>query len=568
MFKSFGANAALAGVVFAVVGFSIALATSNRGTEPTPFTAPRTVSSNLNFANALLPNGVRDLGDAVVGSACFVRTIGVTGGLPPFTYSITSNANGLAANKLTLVQRPLVGLFGTTAGAVIPLTATPGPLTFGVSVFDSVLSSNSNAFTINILSGQNQFRFALTQLNDGQRFRDYECALPVINGAPPYNFAVVPGTITAGGKAQSSLTAIGLNLTPDGMVIGQPLVSGTVTFTAACTDAGGNFAKSRNGTTTNQIVTLNVLANVLVTNTVVVTQFNANGDTSVGGKDKVTLTAQLNLNGKPLSSLPGPITFRMGNALVVSGTGSKGKFDLTDARAAAAKTPKVKASINKNGLLKATFSNQSFGTRSSFGPIGTSTVIPIQISVGDAVDGMTVVSASTKTQKGTKFNMKYKLGTVPKGGVSGTLAGAFIVTAVTGKDDTKGGTGDSWKVSFLSVPPSGSSFANAGSSATVKIGKSFSDTTTITANKNSIKSVKVNAKTPNKISTLTMSDKGKGSYQTGPLDAALTGINQASKSTTSTVYATEIDLGTLFGGAGSGIIFPKKNQWTSKNPSK
>jgi len=190
----------LFGVVFAVVGFSIAIATSNRSVpESQQIAEGRSLSSNLNFANARLSNGNRDLGDAVVGSACFVRTIGVLGGLPPYTFSITSNANGVTADSLALVSTPMAGLFGTALGANITNATVAGPLTFGVAAVDS-MSSNANAsFTLNILSGQNQFRFALGQLNDGLQLRDYQCSLPVINGKAPYNFGVVSGSVLAGG---------------------------------------------------------------------------------------------------------------------------------------------------------------------------------------------------------------------------------------------------------------------------------------------------------------------------------------------------------------------------------
>ena len=79
----------------------------------------------------------------------------------------------------------------------------------------------------------------------------------------------------------------------------------------------------------------------------------ASGDTATGGKDKASLTAQLNLNGQTVSSLSGPITFRIGDAEIATGSGSKGKFALEGgARAAAAKPASVKASINANGQLK------------------------------------------------------------------------------------------------------------------------------------------------------------------------------------------------------------------------
>jgi hypothetical protein len=551
-----------------LIGFSYAVATSPRSTpESGPAAADRMVGSSLNFANVKLANGNRDLGDAVVGSACFVRTIGVLNGIAPYSFSISSNANALAANNLGLVSMPLVGLFGTAGNGIIPLTASAGPLTFGVSAQDSLGSNATAAFTLNILSGQNQFRFALAQLNDGVQYRDYECALPVINGTPPYTFSEVAGSVIAGGKSQTNLKAVGLSLSSDGMLIGQPTVSGTISFTAACSDARKLAARSRDGTTTNQLMTLNIQGNVVVSNTVVVTSFSAKGDTATGGKDKATLTAQLNLNGHPVSSLSGPIVFRLGAAVITTGAGTKGKFELLK-KGGVAKAPSVKAAVTASGQLKATFSNQSFGTRGSFGPFNASNIFPIQITVGNVIDGLSVINAGAKPQKNTKYAMNYTLGTIPKGGVSGTVAGAFILTGVTGKDDTKGVVRDAWKVSFIAVPPSGRSFNSAGTSATVSIGTNFSDKQTISAAKGVVKTGKIAAKSVDKFTRLSMSDKGKGSYQTGPLDSTLTGIRPASKSTAQINYGTEIDLGKFYGGAGSLAIFPKKSQWSSKNPVK
>src|SRR4029079_793881 len=96
----------------------------------------------------------------------------------------------------------------------------------------------------------------------------------------------------------------------------------------------------------------------------------------------------------------------------------------------------------------------------------------------------------------------------------------------------------------------------------------FSDKQTVSAAKGVVKTGKIAAKSADKFTRLSMSDKGKGSYQTGPLDSTLTGIRPASKSTTRINYGTEIDLGKFYGGAGSPALFPKKSQWSSKNSVK
>src|SRR5262245_19916034 len=102
-------RSALLTIFLALVGGSYAIATSSRSTPDSQSpAADRMVGSNLIFANAKLSNGNRDLGDAVVGSACFMRTIGVLGGIAPYTFSVSSNSNALVADNLALVSMPMV----------------------------------------------------------------------------------------------------------------------------------------------------------------------------------------------------------------------------------------------------------------------------------------------------------------------------------------------------------------------------------------------------------------------------------------------------------------------------
>src|SRR5581483_9843501 len=132
--------------------------------------------------------------------------------------------------------------------------------------------------------------FAVSKLSDAMQYRDYVDNLDTINGntlngARTYSLI---GTVGAGSKTFTSLDAIGLHLSTDGTVMGNPLVAGLLTFTVRCIDGSGNIAKSRNGLQQDQPVTLNVQGNASISSTVVCTALSVKGDTtsnSRGNKD-------------------------------------------------------------------------------------------------------------------------------------------------------------------------------------------------------------------------------------------------------------------------------------------
>jgi hypothetical protein len=581
MYKQAGfARAACIAMVMALAAFSYAIATAGRGIEVAP-AAGRAISSNLNFANPFVDPTLastldRDIGDAVIGSAV-LRHITALGGVKPYTFTTTT----LASN--TSLGLDSDGLFHTvpvtTVGTVTtygPLTGTPGLFRFNVTVKDSFGSqghSKTEPYRLNILANTvNAFRFAISGLSDGQQYREYVDNIAVINGKAPFKYTATG--ITLAGKAVSTLESIGLTIGSDGTVFGVPLQSGLLTFTANVTDATGAKALARSGTGVGQTISLTINANVTLNNTVVCTALTASGDTTTGGKDKLSISGLFNPG--IFSKLTGNVTVQVNGYTISGAIGAKGKVTGLSLQAlATAKVPALTGTISPKGTFKFTVSNESFGRNNliAVSPVtGLQLNTMVHVTIGNSVDGMNSISAFNKG-KGTKFSFSYKLGTFNKTGViNPTLGGAFILTSVSGKDDTKGGTGDSWKVALVAVPPGGGAapvvFAGA-TSASVSIGNSFTDTEAVTSNKGVVKTGKLDTKTNNKLTKLQLSEKGKGSYQTSFIASSQTGIPLGTAGSSAGVnYTTNVTLlngsTAFYGGDGALTIFPKSKGWSSQ----
>ena len=67
--------------------------------------------------------------------------------------------------------------------------------------------------------------------------------------------------------------------------------------------------------------------------------------------------------------------------------------------------------------------------------------------------------------RGSKFSLDYKFG-------PGNLGGGFLITSVTGKDDSAE-TGDSWMIKFIALPPDLESLATAVPFAAVERAESW-----------------------------------------------------------------------------------------------
>ncbi|MCY3018753.1 MAG: hypothetical protein NTW87_06960 [Planctomycetota bacterium] len=596
-------RAALLGVLFAMVGFSYALATSAGLSEASASAAGRAVGTNvaLQFTNPFVsayapadPNATdRDLGDAVAGSA-FARYCRAKGGCPPYKFTGTGDKDGQW--KLSSLD---LGLTLLTNGLVTPVAgtttinpkATLGAKRFRVDVTDSSGTNTGNSawvhemFRITIFDSS-VFKFAMgPDLGSAVKFQSVSVELVVINGKAPLTFGTVDKSVKLDGTAVDSLEAIGLALGNDGILYGAPLAPGKLEFTATCLNADKAPAYDRTGTKPNQDFFLQIDDNGLVSSAVVTTALQIKG--GAGGKDTIKYAGIANLMGKKPSDLAGKtITLRIGKYTTPNTTATpatlddKGKTIKSTADKTILKTAvSEKSAVSSKGQVKIAIGKETFGalgTTNAFGVLkaGSGVLLGVSIDVAGVATRSEVLPCDI-VPKGDKYTITYKQGmAVP--------AGAFLITTCAGKDDTKGSTGDSWKVAFLAQPPAGNagkspnltagSFAGA-KTATVSIGFNLTDTIPVLESKNKIKSMDKSVKALDQVSKLAMdSVKGKGSMQTTFLASDKTGILMANKAKLGTVGATDfgmnisLDSTAGYAGAGGKVIFSSGKAWSDKTP--
>jgi len=247
------------GLLFAMVGFSFALATSS--SRSVDSAASRIVgSSPLRFTNGVL-SGDFDLGDVTLGSFA-LRYARAAGGVRPYKFTSTVSPTLKevltgSTSTLDLLQNGVLTGAGTNNGGLIAgVAAANFPLRFNITVADgkgSNASSVTARFRLSLESSTN-FKFAVDNLGEAVQFTQFMDAVSTVNGNGAVTVTAsnvaVNGTAVTGG-----LEAIGLSLAADGTLFGQPLVPGTLTFTATAKDAKGNSALSRSLSGVGQTIT-------------------------------------------------------------------------------------------------------------------------------------------------------------------------------------------------------------------------------------------------------------------------------------------------------------------------
>lgn len=165
----------------------------------------------VSITTPTIPNGMVGL--------VYQTTITVTGGLAPYTFSVSSGTlpAGMAIASGTGV------LSGT------PITA--GTSTFTVQVTDAetpaVIASQS--YTITILA---QLAITTNSLPAANIGVGYSATITASGGVAPYTFAVTTGTLPAG-LTLNSVT---------GVISGTPTSAGSFTITITVTDSASNIA--------------------------------------------------------------------------------------------------------------------------------------------------------------------------------------------------------------------------------------------------------------------------------------------------------------------------------------
>jgi hypothetical protein len=551
-------RAVLMGLLFALVGFSYAIATSSSRAVSDDAGSRIVGSAPLRFTNPLV-GGVRDLGIAATGSAV-TRYARATGGVRPYKFTSSGTPSLASAIATSNAQLELL-LNGCLSGSLGNLPA--GALTFNITVTDSKGTQPNSVTELFRLTLDNSgvFKFAQSQLSEGVQFQPYFDKLEVINGNTPITFSA--STITLNGVAQTSMEAVGLSLSStDGQVFGKPIVSGTLSFLARAVDARGNAALNTAGTAANQTVTITLTSGITVGSDVVITK--ATVKLSAAGKESIDISGMINLAGRRVSDFSGEsIEVRIGGydssdvaTIAAARFDAKGKLS----SAKGTKTDVIKASISSKGQLKIKISKATIAAR--LGTVSGATAnLAVGIKVGDMIASAAFLQFSIK---GTapKQSLSYSIGKNSDPG------GEFILTKVQGKD-TKGGTTTAFKIDFLALAPGNTNYGNP-TSASVAIGDNFTDSVTVETNGTKVKNTDKPAKTAAEVLKLTADGaKGKGSVTTGPLSPASTNIMQAGTSTATGRFLamglTFIRAGVAtYQGEGSiGIVGTGKGQYTS-----
>ena len=180
------------------ITFQVTDSTSAIGTKSLPITINATPGINTGS----LPNGT-------VGAA-YAQTLAVTGGTPPYTWSLSS---GTLPAGLALSSSGAISGTPTSAGG-------PTAAIFRVTDSTSAAATKSLSITINV-----PLSIGTGSLPNGTVGVTYSQTLSVTGGSSPYTWSAVSGTLPAG-----------LSLSSSGVISGTPTAAGgptAVTFRVA-----------------------------------------------------------------------------------------------------------------------------------------------------------------------------------------------------------------------------------------------------------------------------------------------------------------------------------------------
>ncbi|MFN8344058.1 MAG: choice-of-anchor Q domain-containing protein [Spirosomataceae bacterium] len=183
--------------------------------------------------------------NAQVGTP-FSQTITATGGTSPYTFTVTG---GTLPSGLTL-----------SSGGVLSGNPSPagGPFTFEVTATDNTGKKGGRLYNTITICGT--ITANPSSMSDATLGTGYTQTLTGTGGTAPYTFAITSGTLPNG-----------MFLTPQGVLQGSPVSTGTANFTVTITDV--------NGCAGTKAYSLNVNSNPCATTAITVT---ANGDSGPG----------------------------------------------------------------------------------------------------------------------------------------------------------------------------------------------------------------------------------------------------------------------------------------------
>ena len=567
------ARVALLSLTLAAAGFSYALATSPASRESAGAGARAKLppAVTLTFCNPFVPaTADRDLGDAVPGKP-FKRYIRAKGGIPPYRFTAGSLFPALLLGRGGFFSTPLVNKIRTGVPAAFPV----GPYRFLTTVTERGTSdTHTEPFRLSVVS-DTRFRFAIGPgLNDATQFRNYADHLAIINPTVPLTYQLV-GQVFLDGVAQPSLASLGLALCKsDGVIFGQPLKAGLITFSASVTDANGTVGLSRDGSSTTQTFSIRVDPNKVVASDAFCQGLKVKlGKNGVG---TLVYTGVFNLGGSLSSLLGKPVQLRIGNFVspegVFAADGTATNLNGNNKKGASAQAV-ITAKVKPNGTIVITIANATFAVTDLLElqrPGIQRALLPDDIITGrtgivGGIVGDTSIDQAVPVSSSSTSSLDLS-------SESGTPAGGFLVLNTISGHDDKTQLGDKWRVTFMGTPPSGTDLTPTAS-VLVGVGTLASSLTSTVSGTTIKGSAKVDSTTRNAVSRFTYSSKSqKGSYTTTYLDATATGIPISGSSSTLTPnYTTQLVFSDSAGNAilsseSSQTLFPKKNAWTSTAP--
>ena len=579
-------HAILLSAFLAALGFSYALATSAAGrgpqapraraaagnrnvTQPLRFTNPFLVAgTDSSFALAgdpLFPQGGDaqddpdgfDLGDATLGTSV-LRYINAAGGFLPYEFSLrpvlgSQNIGGSPVPP----SLPAIDATGKLTGDISPLAGSV--LRFSIDLTDFIATQRIGIFKLNLFPAVSAFRIAQSQLPFGVLGQAYYTNISTIGGGPDVQFEVVPFSILVNNQPVAELRDIGLNLAPDGTLIGRPLAAGAIGFTVHARDAANNLALSRNGTQTGQRFIFNVESNAVATTEVLATSCAIRGTLEGTDSDSFKYAGILDAKGEIGPTLAGtPFVLRVGGASF-SGTldekgrvkekiGAKGKFTVSYSAAMG----RLKIGITKTNLAAAV----------GAGAITTNGNVAIGMELG-AVRTCDLLGMAAGV-RGARYQMGYTLG----GRKGSSPCGGFQIVSVHGSDGkVDGETGDRWLVRFLGVPrmldgKAPGDAVSSTSSVTIRIGDSFSQTVSV-----GLKSVRLEFKAtsldPGIFRLLLDPKKFLHRLETNVLASDATSVPPAFESKDPALFRLGMDF-SGYSGENGRVIVPNRTTWTQR----
>ena len=323
-----------------------------------------------------------DAGDACPG-ANVDRCLTALDGIAPYTFTTTTagsfNLSLNSAGRLTGVMNPAAG----------PLSY------FTASVKDSSGTVRTGSYFLN---SQNcsTFHFAQDSLSQARVGEDFITKIDVVGPPGPVAFAIVPGSVSLNGVAQSSLSFAGFQLFPDGVLAGRPLVSGSIIFTVSAV-SNGLHALNRFGASPDASFTLNVMPQTQVQSVMATGHLTIHGGQP--GRDWLDLSTYLNAGGFTGRALAGaPLTLRLGSQVFTATLG------------ASARNSNVSANFNSAlGLLHVHMRNQDFSKLlQGVAPDNSTQEIVVQLTIGAMVQGVEILECQSRNRSG-RFQLMYDL---------------------------------------------------------------------------------------------------------------------------------------------------------------